>query len=158
MSEILNGSRTSFGPRAVEAKAPSTIAYSSVKELHVPINWDDLPVVSANDSTVLSIPAHAWIESATLHVIELFTSGGAVTLDIGLYESDGTVIDLDGIDAVIALAAINEVGERVLCDGALVSNTGGIGANAGQVVAVEGTSTFTAGRAVLVIKYTELPA
>ena len=114
--------------------------------------------MDANDATVQSIPAHAWIKKATLHVIELFTSGGAVTLDIGLYESDGTVIDLDGIDAVIALAAINEVGERVLCDGALVDNTGGIGAAAGQVVAVEGTSTFTAGRAVLVIEYVELPA
>ena len=160
MSEVLSGSRVSFGPRTVETKAPYTQAYSSVKELHVPINYDDLPVVSATDATVQSIPANAFILRAILHVQEAFTSGGAATMSIGLYESDGTEIDLDGIDVDIALAAINAVGERVICDGALVNGLQGIGTAAGQVVVVEssGANPYTAGKATLVIEYVELPA
>jgi chitinase len=77
-----------------------------------------------------------------------------------LYESDGTEIDLDGIDVDIALAAINAVGERVICDGALVNGLQGIGTAAGQVVVVEssGSNPYTAGKATLVIEYVELPA
>jgi hypothetical protein len=159
-TEVVNGSRTNFGPKVVETKAPYTVTFPSFKELHVPINYDDLPVVSANDVTVQSIPAYAWIESATLHVQEAFTSGGAATMSIGLYESDGTVIDLDGIDVDIALAAINAKGERVLCDGALVANTAGVGTAAGQVVVVEssGANPYTAGKGELVIRYHDLPA
>ena len=105
----------------------------------------------------MELPAHAWIKDATLRVTEAFTSGGTPTLDIGLTESDGTAIDADGIDAAVALSAIDAVGETVLCDGALVGNTAGIGSAAGQVVAA-GSAAYTAGRAVLIIRYVELPA
>jgi len=159
-TEVVNGSRTNFGPKSVESKAPYTVSYPSFKELHVPVVYDDLPVVSADDATVQSIPANAWIEQAILHVKTAFTSGGAATMSIGLYQSDGTVIDLDGIDVDIALAAINADAERVLCDGALVANTAGVGSAAGQVVVVEssGANPYTAGEAELVIRYHDLPA
>lgn len=158
--EIVDGSAKTFGPRVVETKAPAILAYSSTKELRIPINYNDLPVVSANDDLIQKIPANAWIESATLHVITPFTSGGAATLRLGLYQSDGTVIDADGIDVDIALAAINAVGARVKCDGALVNAAVGIGSAAGQLVAVEGTglNPYTAGKALLVIRYQDMPA
>lgn len=157
-SEVLQGSRNHFGPRDSEKQAPSHVPTSHYKEMRVPLKWDDLPSgATANDSTVQEIPANAWIESAILRVTTPFTSAGATTLDIGLIESDGTVIDLNGIDEVIAKTAIDAVGETVICDGALVANTAGIGAAAGQVYTTVTTGPYTAGEAVLIIRYFELP-
>lgn len=99
-----------------------------------------------------ALPSGAQILDATLIVTEAFTSGGAATLTIGLYKEDGTTaIDADGIDAAIALTAINTVGEVVDCDGALV---GGVALTADGYISVNvGTAAFTAGRAVLEIEY-----
>ena len=62
------------------------------------------------------------------------------------------MIDADGIDAAVAAAAMSSVGETVLCDGALVQATAGIGSAAGQLV-VAATGTYTAGEARVIIKY-----
>jgi hypothetical protein len=101
------------------------------------------------------IPSGAIIVGATLDVTEAFTSGGAATLTIGTREADGTVIDADGIDATIALAALNAVGKHVACDGAQV-NGAALAANAHLQVTV-GTAAYTAGRAKLQVNYI-LPA
>lgn len=152
-TEVLQGARTSFGPKVAEKTAPYTVADGVYKTLVVPINWDELPAVSADDATVQTLPAHAWIEKATLQVVEPFTSGGAATLTLGLAQPDGTAIDVDGIDVAIALSAINTKGQRVLCDGALVANTAGVGANEGQVVASTAVAALTGGKAFLIIDY-----
>jgi len=101
-----------------------------------------------------SIPIGAWIKSATLLVKDAFV-GATAQLNIGLYEADGTVIDADGIDAVIAVTAIDAAGDVVLCNGAMVANTAG--ANTTTKVAYVGadydTAAFTAGSARLIIEY-----
>lgn len=146
---------THYGPRSIDAKHPSQYTTNHGERVQVvTFGYDDLPA-AGTDVAILSIPANSYIASATLRVIDAFAGG--TSYDIGLSESDGTVIDADGIDAAVATAAINAVGETVACDGALVGNTAGIGAAAGQVT-VAATGTFTAGKAELSVTYKPLNA
>jgi len=144
---------THYGTREIEDTLPSKYASSqgSVTMVHT-FSFDDLPV-AGEDEANLRIPGNARIIKATLRVLTAFAGG--TSYNLGLSESDGTVIDADGIDAAVALTAIDAVGETVLCNGALVNNLVGIGTAAGQLV-VAATGTFTAGKAVLEIQYEEL--
>jgi hypothetical protein len=105
-----------------------------------------------------ALPAGSRISSATLVVTETFT-GSSSTLDLGLANADGTYtnLDEDGIDAGIALSAL-DVGDVVVCDGALV------GATAAARTSVIGypsmdadTAVFTAGKAYLIIEFDVMP-
>jgi hypothetical protein len=157
---------THYGVRDIENKLPSEfMVHESHVTQHIVFNFDDLPT-NGLDEAILRIPANARIKTATLRVLVPFAGG--TSYNIGLNEPDGTVIDADGIDAAIALTAIDAVGETVICDGELVQSftidaTGGvteapshlqptIGAEDGQVV-IAATGTFTAGKAALEIVY-----
>jgi len=63
------------------------------------------------------IPNGSLIESAKLMVKTAWLSSDAATMNIGLYERDNTVIDADGIDAVIAVGALT-ADTDIACDGA----------------------------------------
>ena len=96
------------------------------------------------------------IKSATLTVSETFT-GSSSTLDIGLTSLAGVVSDMNGIDAAIALSAL-DANDLVKCDGALVFPTAAAALTAPQrVVFGYGTAVFTAGAAKLTIEYFEPP-
>lgn len=154
--ESVNGyAYTHFGKRDIEDKAPTLYETPGRGErvMEVTFSYDDLPVVSADDNLILQIPANSWIKEAQLRVHTAFAGG--TSYDIGLTEPDGTAIDADGIDAAVALTAIDAAGETVSCDGALVGNTAGIGAAAGQIV-VAATGTFTAGKATLRVVFLPL--
>lgn len=99
------------------------------------------------------IPAGSVIVNADLVMKTAATSGGSATLTLGLYNAAGTAIDADGIDAAIALTAIDAVGDVVQCDGALVNGVLTTGSAAAYVGAIYGTAVFTAGAAKLVIQY-----
>lgn len=101
------------------------------------------------------IPANALIVSAHFVVDTAFTSGGAGTLSIGLYNAAGTAIDADGIDATIALAALAD-DFAVVCDGALADGTQNVGAADAYVGFIYGTAAMTAGSGKLVIEYIEV--
>lgn len=152
----LGGSRraaTHYGLREIEDKLPSKYAGSNGKNvLNYTFNYDDLPVAGL-DEAILRLPANCRISRATLRVITAFAGG--TSYNLGLQEEDGSVIDADGIDAAVALTAIDAIGDVVLCDGALVGTLVGIGAARGQLV-VAATGTFTAGKAQLEIEYDEL--
>ena len=75
-------------------------------------------------------------------------------MTIGTYQQDGTVVDADGIDATIALAAL-AANKAVACDGAAAGGTATVGANDVYIEAIYGTAAFTAGEAKLVIEYIE---
>lgn len=112
--------------------------------------------VAASDDAIVYgpvIPNGSTIVDATLEVIEAFTSGGSAVLDIGLYNPAGTAVDDDGIDAAIAITAIDAIGDTIVCDGAdvatVVATTGGV-----KVAASYDTAAFTAGEAVLKVRYT----
>ena len=145
--QVISGALNIFGPRDAEKKRPAMVTDGLIKELIVPINYDDLPVVSANDASVMEIPANALILDSLLFVETAFAGG--TSYNIGLYQSDGTVIDADGLDAAVLLAALT-ANAWIDNDGALVGAS--IGAAAGQVV-VAATGTFTAGKAFLHIRY-----
>jgi hypothetical protein len=143
---------THFGPRTIEDKLPSKYAGSQNKQvLSLAFSYDDLPTFGL-DAAILKVPANARILKATLRVLTAFAGG--TSYNVGLYTEAGAAIDADGIDAAVALTAIDAVGDAVLCDGALVNALVGIGAAAGQLV-VAATGTFTAGKAVLEVEFEE---
>lgn len=146
--EVHNGVRNFYGPRDSEDKLPALIKTEGyTKQMVVDFNYDDLPTYSADGAMVLEIPADSLIVSSKLHVKT--AAAGGTSYNIGLYESDSTVIDADGLDAAVATAALTE-DAWIVNDGALVGAT--IGAAAGQVV-VAATGTFTAGSYRLIIEY-----
>lgn len=147
--EIINGVPNQFGRHEVDKKLPYYMPNEGIlKTLIVPFFYDDLPVVSANDAGVQLIPANSFIHSAYINVSGTAFAGGT-SYNFGLYESDGTVIDADGIDAAVATATL-AANAWVACDGALIGAS--IGTAAGQVV-IAATGTFTAGYGKLAINY-----
>lgn len=119
--------------------------------VEIDVRWNMLNAFGTRtilDETV-RIPNGLLLQSAEFRVIQPFTSGGSATLDLGFYDMDRTTAyDADGIDAAIALTAIDAVNETVVCDGALV---GTILANdtPSLISATVGTANYTAGRGVL---------
>lgn len=103
-----------------------------------------------------SIPSGSYIDSAILLVGTPFV-GATGTLTIGLYEADGTAIDADGIDATIAVTAIDAANDVVVCDGVDINTCPVSSASTGDtgmyVGALSATADFTAGSARLIIKY-----
>ncbi len=99
------------------------------------------------------IPAGAIIVNADLVITTAATSGGSATLTIGTYNAAGTAVDADGIDAAIALTAIDADGDVVQCDGAQVSGVVTVGSAPVYIGALYGTAAFTAGEAVLIVEY-----
>lgn len=104
----------------------------------------------------------AQIQRATFVVSAAFSTGSSPTLTIGTYKFDDitTVDDLDGIDATIAAAALDTVGEIVRCDGALVNAAGvttvGAVSNSDVVIVAQyGTAAFTTGVGILTVEYVE---
>lgn len=98
------------------------------------------------------------ITRAYFEVITAFTSGGSATLDLGTFSPAAAADDADGIDAAIALTAIDTAGEIVACDGALVGGTVAAGATSDTDVIVApsyNTAAFTAGLGMLVVEYVE---
>lgn len=121
------------------------------------LNIDDATTLEATAPTPSAldgfIPAGAYITRAYIIVDEAFDSSGSATLTVGVYEQDGTAIDADGIDAAVALTAIDADGDVVVADGALVGGTATVGTADAYIVANYGTAAFTAGSAKVVIEY-----
>lgn len=145
---------THYGAREIEDVLPSKYAGSDgTNVMSYTFSFDDLPVHGI-DEAIQRLPANCYIESVSLRVIEAFAGGTSYL--IGLKEEDGSTIDLDGISgSALALVEMDAIGDNVVCDGALVGLLVGIGAARGQVV-VAATGTYSAGKAVLEIKYREL--
>jgi 16S rRNA C967 or C1407 C5-methylase (RsmB/RsmF family) len=99
------------------------------------------------------IPAGAIIVNADLVITDAATSGGSATLTIGTYTAAGAAVDADGIDAAIALTAIDADGDVVQCDGAQVSGLVTVGADPVHIGAIYGTAAYTAGTATLIVEY-----
>ena len=130
--------------------------YSPLNYIVIDVNLADLTdTVTASDIDVNDpvLPAGAAIQRVTVLMKEAATSGGSATLDIGTYVADGSAIDADGIDADIALTAIDADNDVVVCDGALVGGIFSTGASPSYIVPTYETAAFTAGRAKIVVEY-----
>jgi hypothetical protein len=112
--------------------------------------------VTAADPESPFIPADSVITRATLYVTTAFV-GATGVLDIGLKVADGTNTDDDGIDAAIAVTALDAIGDTINCNGAYVSSAGnltGLRITADQyIMTTYDTAAFTAGAATLVVEY-----
>lgn len=108
----------------------------------------------------IRIKRGAIIKRATLEAQVAAVSAGGGTLTVGTYKAQtpATVDDQDGIDATVAVAALNAIGKIVICDGALVNGTVAAGATADadvEIVATRATAAFTAGKFLLTVEYEE---
>ena len=97
------------------------------------------------------------LTSAEVEVVVPFTSSGTPTLDIGLVDKSNPTAasyDIDGIDAAIAMTAMDTVGETVTCDGALINTILANASDEKSLVAIRvNTANYTAGRAKLRFNY-----
>ena len=98
------GTRTNYGPRAVDEKFGAEVSYGNVREAEWVFSYDDLPTNSTGEMEV-TIPANSVIKDARIQVLTAM-AGTSGTLTVGLKEADGTVIDADGIDATVAQASL----------------------------------------------------
>lgn len=101
------------------------------------------------------IPANSLIVGATLVMTSGATSGGSATLDIGTYNAAGTAIVATGIDAAIALAAIDAAGETVRCDGTHTTTAGLVTSDA-YIGLKWNTAAYTGGVGKLYVEYIKL--
>jgi len=110
------------------------------------VNADFATADLGSDALAMVIPAGAVILSAMLDVKTAF-DGTTTTLTVGLEKSDGTEIDVDGIDVTASVAAVG----TVVCDGALVGAT--IGEDAGYLAVVGSSADNTAGEVDIIVEY-----
>lgn len=161
-TEILQGSRTSFGPRETQQLTPGVVpSHSSIKELRYVIDCANLPSENGeNDASIPTLPPNAQVLEVYSKVTEqLVEVGGPGTvLQVGLHEPDGTVTTADGllpagfIDANAAVGVIFRSSQsgatHVLASSLLARNT------EAQVVASSiGPGSFTAGKVLCIIEY-----
>ena len=149
------GAAQHYGPRDANDGLPDSVSTMGLtKEVEIYFDFSQanagLPVVNADtDSGVAVIPANSFIKAAFLEVSTAFTSAGSATLELGFQQTDGSVVDVDGIDT-IAVAALT-AGSWTVNDGALVGAA--IGANDVQISVDDATAVFTAGIGRLVVEY-----
>lgn len=149
--ESVGGRQTHFGPLDTDQKRGAVVAgVGKTKQVEYVFSYDDLPADDDGNEMLIRIPAHSFIEAAYLKVGTAWAGG--TNINIGLAQTDGTVIDADGIDAAIATASLT-ANAIIDCDGALIGAS--VGAN-DAVLEVTDTGTYTAGTATLVIEYLPL--
>jgi hypothetical protein len=117
-------------------------------------------VASTQPPQAVRIKRGSVINRAKFQVVVPFATSASGTLTIGTFKADAaaTVDDADGIDATIAVTAIDAIGETVICDGALVNGTTPVGATSDSDVVIlpsYGTGVFTAGEGILTVEYME---
>lgn len=150
-----------------EQATPSVIGKTStageIQELVLKVVGIDLPdIATPTIYSDVGIPQGAHIVNAVFYVDVAF-AGASGTLTFGVWSDDGdgtyTVVDADGIDATIAVTAIDAVGDQVACDGDMTSapetkiavsnNTRDVYLSAGR----DASNAFTAGSGRLVVRY-----
>lgn len=115
--------------------------------------FDQLPVATL-DELHQRVPDNARVLGFTIKVIETFTATSATTVNFGLYEPDGTVIDADGLAAAVGIAGLTQ--------GAILDGAGAlVGANTtlgvfGQVVVAPNVDDLLTGEATIVLEYEKL--
>jgi len=148
-----DGLAVGFGTRTEEKNSGTKVSLGGQRQqVIVDIKGTELLDVSVAAQLIygVTIPAGALLESAKIVVDSAFLSGGVAVLDVGLYNAaTGAEIDDDGIDAAVAIAAL-ETNDVVACDGALI---GTILANNSKIGVTFDAFAYTAGVARLVVEY-----
>ncbi len=155
-SDATRGVYNHFGPRSTTEgmKFGGRVSDEVVKLASWQFTYNDLPVGGSTNTHFFSIPVGAKLTNAWFQVDTAFAGG--TSYDIGLVDSAGTEIDLDGLWDGLTLAEI-DASETVLDSLAHAGiNSGAILmtplASAAQLKVVA-TGTFTAGQARILIEY-----
>ena len=150
-----DGLRLRFGAeQARDAKEGSPAQKGATTTLVFEVDATDLQLHTdtqerfLNRVPTVAMPAGALLRKATFIPTTAFTGTNA-TLTFGLAKQDATTIDADGIDATIALTAIDAVGEEVACDGALIATKLQFDS---YLTTSVGTASFTAGKGQLIVE------
>lgn len=143
--EIINGARTSFGPRFAESRLAANVRTAgALKHLVIPVKFDALPEHIAGDVTGASLPARSLVTRVIVSPSTVDFAGGT-SYEVKVVEEDGTAIV--AISDAITLAQMNS-GAVVEADEALIT--------AGPAfVEMTATGDFTAGEGAIVIEYME---
>ena len=154
MSEaILNGVRNYYGPKFTEKKYPGEIKNDGfLKTLELPINYDDMPALSADGAMVTKIPTNSFIVSARFYVDAVWVGGTSIAF--GTTESDGTAIDPDGLITATqgATANIDAIGDWLVGTGAQIGTSIAPTYDDAQISFLV-VGTYTAGSGRLVVEY-----
>lgn len=146
-TEILNGSRTSFGPRTVESALPYAVHVAGVrKQLVLPVKYNDLPTHVEGDVTGASIPANAII-TAVIVTPSTTTFDGDRTFNVNLVtDADVAITTVQGL----TVAQLNSGASITAPTDATVGSTGPAYV---EVATTGGTTDATAGEGMVVIEY-----
>lgn len=163
-----DGLLVGFGTRTDDDQIPSLHAGRDARRtLSCELNLADAPDTfaaanrTAHDAV---IPRGSLITAAYLVVITPAVSAGGGTLDIGLWGTNDSVDDADGILDSATVAELNTAGEVHICDGALVAASGntaaagvvtvGATANSDCIIAPSrDTAAFEEGLVRLVVEF-----
>lgn len=142
--EIINGSRTSFGPRTTEGRLSSAVLTTGVKkQLVLPVVFDSLLAHEEGDVTGAALPLNALITGVyAVTASEDFVGG--TSYDINLVEDDGTAVTTV---ATAVLADLNAGAEIDITDANVTAGP--------AYVELVPTGTFTAGNTTVVVEYIE---
>lgn len=139
--------------RSIENTITATIEFNSDSVIATP-HFNGIPLDGSSQTLdsfgfgIEVIPAGAFIKEAFI-LVEDGIALGATTLDIGLFEADGTAIDADGL---VADATAAELVEGILkLDGALIGTK--MGDVAGYIKATQSADTAFTGKGKLVVTF-----
>ncbi len=147
--ESVGGRQTFFGALPDKNKFGGEImSAGSEKELKFSFSFDDLPAVDADNEMLATIPANAKVIAADLKVGTAWVGGTNIV--VGTYQADGGgVVDADGLIAAVITANLTANSNHVGAG----ADIGEVSSSERQAVVAATTGTFTAGDAVLTIKY-----
>ena len=148
-----DGLYVGFGTHTADGHVAGQVGTdSTVREVQIEIigkELADVAVPTAVKNGGVRFPAGTLLVDAKLTVYEAFAGTNAV-LDIGTFGTDDwAAINDDGIDAAIAVATLVD-NYQVACDGADVA---AVVAEEFVIAGSYDTAAFTAGRAVLTVRY-----
>jgi hypothetical protein len=144
-----DGLRVGFGARDSKNAAAATVqTEGNICVMQFPFDYDVVETIgTAPSSTSIPIPANATIMRGNIRVTTAFAGG--TSINFGTMDSAGTAIDADGLDAAVAVADMDAVGDVVTFDGAQIGKRIASDAYFG----IQYTGTYTAGRGVVTIEY-----
>lgn len=155
--ESVNGRLTHYGPRGLGGKeGRSQSRVGNDVEVVYEFTHDELPLVASEVNEMINtFPEGSHILEASFTVVEAFAgSDGSSTdpfLAIGLAEPDGTAIDADGLVVVDALTDVDAVNDVIVGAGALIDTA--VAEKSQLVAALDGSSSLTAGKGKVFLKY-----
>ena len=158
-----DGLEVGFGRRDSEYQYAGTVRTQGNEEMiTLSIKASEMPLYEGSTvpSKAMAIPAGSYITKATLDVITTFADADAnPTMTIGLVDSTGTAIDIDGIFAGLTEASGQLTAPQVVegdvgtYGGLLVNGTEDIGTADGYITADLDTGAWDSGEALLTVWY-----